>query len=477
MSVPGGMMQSLQMLQAALTAATPEVTMPEVIGTPTAPMGISATGMGGTTSARAGDVLGSMIGNRGRGGGIEPTKNELELALLGGNLPTTPEQYDARDQYVEAAARYQHSRDSRFGNTNLGRMESLYDMFRGKKARENMVEARNNLHQVNEARAIEHQQSMVAKEMQRREEYVKNVMPLLAYNNPELPQQALMGMAVQAAAQNMPIEKILPEGVPQPVAEEYAGPNGETMVRFRNPENGAIMTGENYKPFIKKMPSGKPEDTMWVTQTLQDGSEVKTQYGSSPGPDGGYPILGQIQTKPPTPEGANLKDMSAMPAEQRTKLGLYKSAADLYAKSVPMLIDSEGRFNNLTPYKFGTEARASYKDMWSAVFDILRAETGAAITDSEVSRDVDRYVPTATDSDILARAKLQRLQGKLTTQYAAQSSGYKDIPPELGIPDLSSIKWAVDNLAPESVAEEMARLELDERYENALRKARAQAGE
>jgi hypothetical protein len=485
MSVPGGMMESLAMLQSALTAATPEVTMPEVVGTVQNPMQMAgmSSAMGGSGSARAGaaaaDLLGGMAQpRRGRGGGIAPTKNELELALLGGNLPTTPEQYEARDQYVEAAAQYENSRTSRFGRTNLGKMESLYDLFRGKGARKDMVEARNNLHQVNEARAIEHQQSMVAKEMERREKYVNDVRPLLAYTNPNLPHQALEGLAVQAAAQNMPIEKLLPEGAPQPVAEEYLGPSGETMVRFRNPVNGAIMTSENYKPYIKKAPTGKPTDTTWVTQTMEDGSTVKVQYASQPGPDGEYPMIGQpIPITPPTPEGEDLKTMASMGGEQRKMLGLTTSAGKLYAQAVPLLLSSNGEFDNLTPFKYGSEARAAYKDMWSGVFDLLRAETGAAITDSEVERDVDRYVPTATDSDVTARAKLRRLWMKIDTQHTASTSGYKEIPPELGLPDVNSITWAVDQLAPEAVEQEMAKLDLDEQYEKAMRKARAAAGE
>jgi hypothetical protein len=435
MSVPGGMMESLAMLQSALTAATPEVTMPEVVGTVQNPMQMAgmSSAMGGSGSARAGaaaaDLLGGMAQpRRGRGGGIAPTKNELELALLGGNLPTTPEQYEARDQYVEAAAQYENSRTSRFGRTNLGKMESLYDLFRGKGARKDMVEARNNLHQVNEARAIEHQQSMVAKEMERREKYVNDVRPLLAYTNPNLPHQALEGLAVQAAAQNMPIEKLLPEGAPQPVAEEYAGPSGETMVRFRNPVNGAIMTSENYKPYVKEGPSDKTTGQKNTTALTYDeeGVEYRTTYGP-PDDSGVLPIVAQM----PTGKNMNTKPFVEMSPETRKYAGMVGNISSNVAQALPHMFSPEGNWRSVATQEPNSRAKAEYENYRTAIIQSIRPESGAAVPPEEQETAFRNYLPLPTDGDVTAQMKVQKFAKYQQRMHDVFFQGYTGVPETL----------------------------------------------
>ena len=179
---PANQMQSLQMLQAALTAAQPQVTQPTMAGQQQQQGGqYPAGGGGGNEVARLGamvsNVMGGGRGNRG-GGGINPTKNELELATLGGTEPLSQALLDAQNEYGMDRRTYEQTQQQRFSTqSGIGRSEQLFDLFRGKRAFKNMQESRNAYQVEAQDYQISQQKRILAAEMQRREEYVKNALP------------------------------------------------------------------------------------------------------------------------------------------------------------------------------------------------------------------------------------------------------------------------------------------------------------
>lgn len=473
MSVPQGAMQSLMMLQAALTAAQPGVTDVTVHGQSQMPG--QQPGGGGNSAANMGAMAGGLTKDLMSGGGINPTKNELELAMMGGTLGLPGELQAAQDEYMENAAQYQNTKQRRFRGA-LGGAEAIYDLVMSKKTRKDMLESRGKLQTETVKYKQLQQQQMVDQEMKRREEYVKNALPLIMYNEPNLPHQAALAMATQAAAQNMPIDKLMPEGAPPPVAEKYIDETtGAEMTRFRNPVNGAIMTSENYKPFMSKGPTetSKASGNHWMKEVAPDGAEYNVLYAPFDQATGQMPELTRVMTKPAAPVGEDVeppKQMAAMAGEQRNKLGLTATAATNFTQSVPLLFDETGDFYESSAIP-GTAARNNLVTLHSGVSEMLRAETGAQKSDEEIAEMAWRFVPHWTDSDITARAKVERLWTKIRTQHAAFTDGYdmKSMDPSLWLPE-ATLPWEMS----EDLAVEIADQDLSYELEQALAAAEEQ---
>lgn len=468
MNAPMGAMQSLQMLTAAMMSSRPDVDKVQQLGPRqqmVAPVG--GRGAGGGVGTGLATIARSMNQS-------SPNNQALEMAFLDTGEPMPDELLDAQDEMLIANRTLAQSQNQRFRlGSKLGNFESIFDLVRGPWAHKKALETRREYNDQELAYKQDLLKREKEKEIVKRKAYVDNVLPLLEAKFPGLNPDQRMGIAVQAASQELALEKLFPDGVAAPTSEEFLGPNGETMVRWRS-EDGAILTGDKFQPYIKKGPTDKttkPTDK-WSTRENKDGSKDMVLYGP-PDANGELPILGETRISPPTPEGAELKPMATMPAENRNKLGLVATAADMYATAIPHLMDEGGNWNHTVPYSFGSEGLAAYNSLRSGVMDLLRAESGAVLADTEIENMADRFVPVATDSTTTAKAKLNRLWTKLSNQHQAFTSGFTDVPPDLFMPDVV-LHW--NGMGDDAeVGEAMAGLSLDEKYEAAMRQAQQQA--
>ena len=199
MNMPAGQMQSLQMLQAALQASATPVSPVTMSGTSAAAVNFAnASQPGGSTTSRTGNKLGGLIAGQRMPGGIEPTKNQLELALLGGTMPQSQDFLDAQDEYEIAKRKYGHTQDTRFrGQIGLG--EKVFDLVRGKGAHKEMLEARQNVVNAGFDHIKAQETRMVEAEMQRRKQRHADAMVVAINNNPDSPQPYLNALAMQYA--------------------------------------------------------------------------------------------------------------------------------------------------------------------------------------------------------------------------------------------------------------------------------------
>ena len=413
-------------------------------------------------------LAGNLMGGR---GGINPSRNELELAMMGGTQDIPADLLVAQDNMSVAARRYQQTRENRFGG-GLGRMESIFDMVRGKRAHEDFLEARNEYQVERTQYQQQQQQAMVQAEMKKRAEYVKNALPLITYANPELPHQAAVALATQAAAQNMPIEKLIPEDLPTPVRDEYLDPTTKaTMVRWRNPKTGAIMTGENWEP---QMVKGATDTTTgkgntWKLTYDADGNEFQT-YLSPPDQNGEIQVLGTM----PTGKNKDTKPLAAMSAENKKYAPMLANSTNLVAESLPNLFDSEtGNWVGARVLVPMSKEKIAMQGLENAIRQSIRPESGAAVPESEVIAAFELYRPNWHDGDAVAQAKVQRFAEYQKRMYNSMFEGYTDIPENLMFTDYMQ-PWMKTPAAQEGAivnAVEDANADLDARLQSAIQAA------
>ena len=461
-------MQTLQMLQAALMSAAPQVTQSEMLGAG------PVAGKGGPAAAGAsvGNMLqGQMIGGKRVQGGINPVKNEVLLATMGGTEPLSQALLDAQDQYGLDKRTYDQASTQRFSRqSGLGRGEMLYDLFRGKKAFKDMQESRNNLQTEAQDYQIAQQKRILGAEMERRKEYVKNALPQYIANNPNVSHQAAIGFLTEAAKQNMPMEKILPDGPVLPVKEEFLGPGGNKMQRWRNPQNGAIMTGEQWQPFVVAGPTDKTKgsETKWVTSYDEDGNEFQQQYGP-PDANGSPQILQTIAT------GKNIetKPFSAMPEPNRKYGSMVANTTAIIAQALPVLFDEQGNWKGIKAQVPMSEEKAALLAYKNAVLQSIRPESGAAVPPEEVKKANELYLPDWNDSDLIAQSKVQRFATYQKRMYNAMFEGYRDIPENLGYTDYTQpwMDTPVAQVAEEVNVLEEVDAELEAEFQAALERA------
>lgn len=489
-----------QIIAALMASDGPQFALPTVDQAPMMGGGGGPGGApGGNMAARAGSLLGQGIQ------GMAPQTPFMPAPMMPGRI--TPGQEQQRRQkknatktealvnsfavqnvpqdlrmaeadYMQAGQRMQNATTRRFKGGLLGIGESIFDMVQYKGAKEDFVNSRQGL----QDQQVAYQQELAKQEerewLKRRDEYRTAVVPLLQTNipmqpgeNPEMYAMKIDNIANEGFRQDISIKDLLPDGPAKPTREEFIQNDGSTWQRYRD-QDGNVIQGEQWQPSMVKGPSKEttPAREKWQSVTNEDGSQDMVLL--SPDAKGAWnPVPGaQIRTKPPTPEEAPaLVPYVKAASELKTKVGLTQSAADSVARALPLMMQG-GNWSNFTSVKFGTNERSAYMDAKSAVFDLLRSETGAAITDSEVERDVDRYLPVMTDSDPIAKAKLNRLIRKLTTTQNNYLHGYSDLPPDTGIPNYD-MSWNTEEDA-EEVAAITADLDLEQAYEDSMRKAR-----
>ena len=322
----------------------------------------------------------------------------LEAAMLMGNANQNPERFGGH-----AANRAMQQ--------NALRLES---------------EAQEQQQQASQQKAMQEQQMAEQAEIERRKEYVMNVGPMLEARYPGMDPEKIKAMALQAAAQNTPIDKLLPDTAgkaDKPIAQEVTNPDGSKTTRYVDPQTGKPVQG-GWDSFSSGNAPEKPSTTRFVKRTNPDGSEVELEYNSN------REVVNEIQTAPPLPTGQKLKAFADMAGESRVKLGLTSTAAHSFSEAIEKLAP-DGKFaSNLARLKPASPERAAYLTMMSGVLDNLRMVTGAAIMDTEVERDIERFIPNVSDSNEIGMSKLRNLYRTLNTNYQAMTYGYEDIESE-----------------------------------------------
>ena len=125
---------------------------------------------------------------------------------------------------------------------------------------------------------------------------------------------------------------------------------------------------------------------------------------------------------------AALKTMGEMNSDLRTKVALTSGAARLINDSLPFMFDEDGSFSWGSGV-FGTEANRARLSFRRGVKNALRAVSGAAIPESEIEEEVEKYVPGIGDTDARARAKIEALRSDLGDRIGIYTEGY-ELDPE-----------------------------------------------
>ena len=128
--------------------------------------------------------------------------------------------------------------------------------------------------------------------------------------------------------------------------------------------------------------------------------------GGGQQPAGGYPA------------GTRQVDNKPLPVEQAAKIAMVDNAIKTHASARQAILTPEGGFDRQTiatmnaniPFTQGRALRQSFKDSIEAR---LRAESGAAVPDSEVERAMERFMPSTLDSDAAIKSKLDRFENWL----------------------------------------------------------------
>ena len=187
-------------------------------------------------------------------------------------------------------------------------------------------------------------------------------------------------------------------------------------------------TGETI--FAAPQTPTKPDKPITRTRVGPNGEEISYLADAY----NGAPIQGTEQISKAAPvTGAETKSFSKMAAENRVKLGLIANAAKLKANAEQHLFDERGAYNNAAAMVPGSKAKIALADVKEALMNMLRTESGAAITDEELSRQVDAMLPNASDFNETATGKWRRIDSKIQSMHSALSGGFTDIPPELQI--------------------------------------------
>ena len=419
-----GGMQNLEMLQAALQAATPEVTQPQQIQ---GPQQAGQQQGPGNRNAQIGNAVGGLVGMftpKGKG----QTQQMVETDTLGFTEPLSQALMDAGMDYEADKRRYQQSQTQRFRpGSIMGIGESLYDMFRGKKVHKDMLESRQVLQ--NEALAYEKKKEdmELAKEMEERKNYVETIMPLLQYTNPNMDPQALQSMALIAAQQKTPIDKFMKDA-PMPMIRDEIREDGRYEVMI-NPLTNLQVPGSE-----ARLVEGPAEEKLrYVQQTNELGAVNELAL------DKNGEMVRSIQLKPPGSEKGG-RDYSALPGTDRQRLGLVSAAAHNLESTIDYLMRSDGSMANWGPFfDWKGPGSVALRDLDQAVYSMLRNETGAQIADSEVKKDAKLYVPQFGDSEVVARGKLARLANRINVTHGALTGGLNNLPGVIAISDFSNI--------------------------------------
>lgn len=132
---------------------------------------------------------------------------------------------------------------------------------------------------------------------------------------------------------------------------------------------------------------------------------------------------------PRLPTGFKKIGNKAVPATEAAKVAMLFTAKDTIAKVRNAVITPEGIDRSLiftmsidAPFSEGRQRKQEMKDALEAK---IRAESGAAVPDSEIVRLLDRFMPSNLDSDAGIRSKFDRFDLFLNT--AIKLSGRKTV--------------------------------------------------
>jgi hypothetical protein len=185
------------------------------------------------------------------------------------------------------------------------------------------------------------------------------------------------------------------------------------MFQDKQVMNDYILTGE-----INRPEPAKAEKPDFINVEDVDGSKHRVPVD----PNTGKPVGDRVQTKPPEPE-EGLEPISGMGSELKTKFALAKNAKEMFEKAVPVMFEGDEFRNVKAALPRGEVARAM-KDYRAGLYNVIRYESGAAIPETEVEREVDTFMPSALDTDAEAMAKVERARNKIYNFYDVSSAGY-----------------------------------------------------
>jgi hypothetical protein len=210
---------------------------------------------------------------------------------------------------------------------------------------------------------------------------------------------------------------------------QEAGPSGAIVQRDTLTNRAEILPSGKSPGGLKQIMT--PEGPRWVREDDAIGQAPVTRQGmnvtlpdgttmSMGGVDGGYKVpMGFRYRDPANPAtgvepvpGGPGDTMSAGDAAKTQMLQQGISDVDAFAG---MLIRPNGAIDRellvtMTGKVPGTAGRMAYSKVFNAIEARLRAESGAAVPDTEVKRMADRFVPSPFDNDATIRDKVQRLR-------------------------------------------------------------------
>jgi hypothetical protein len=205
----------------------------------------------------------------------------------------------------------------------------------------------------------------------------------------------------------------------------------------------AVVDGSvKFEDLVPKAPPKAVKPTIKTRTTMRDGVEYGQDF--------------DVHTQQPVGEEYVSKELEVddtdtgipwvkAPGEIKVKASLISSASNLMERAIPELFDEEGRFNNIAASTPKSAANIAIADMTEGLTQVLRSVSGAAIPETEITREVTSMVPTLTDTDAQARAKLARARTKINSLYSGLTTGYTGMPDVLGLgsmelPGSSSVK-------------------------------------
>ncbi len=119
--------------------------------------------------------------------------------------------------------------------------------------------------------------------------------------------------------------------------------------------------------------------------------------------------------------------------EEVAKIQMFRTAEDALKGALPLIFEEDGSINrtNLINAKFMTpltEGRELGVRMEYGIQAITRAETGAAMHETELDNTRTRFMPSAADSDVAIRVKIQMYKDFTSGSLDLLDSTNKDRP-------------------------------------------------
>lgn len=159
----------------------------------------------------------------------------------------------------------------------------------------------------------------------------------------------------------------------------------------------------------------KKDKTGGITMTTPDGSTVQIG-GNSPG---GFNIPSGYRMKDTNRPWIGLEPIPGGPADDMSpgdaaKVSLIEQGRTDAREAAGIILGKDGKVDRMALAQMETRApftkgRTLYSMIYNSVEGKLRAESGAAVPEAEVTRIAQRFVPSLMDDDETIKSKLQRL--------------------------------------------------------------------